>query len=192
MFTDVKYALRRLIREPRFAAFAVLLLATGVAACTVMCSVVQAVLMRPYNIESPARVVVMWPVQHDLPCEFAYNAARDLRRLQSLESVASVGSTNWFGTLTVGEDRVVGVPCAVVSGTFFDVLRARPLLGRTFRPADDQPSAPRVLVLSHALWTEHFGADPRVVGRTVLVQEEGPQQPFEIIGVMRPEFFYPR
>ena len=192
MFTDVKYALRRLIREPKFAAFAVLLLATGVAACTVMFSVVQAVLVRPYNIESPARVVVMWPVQHDLPGEFAYNAARDLRRLQSLESVASVGSTNWFGTLTLGDGRVVGVPCAVVSGTFFDVLHARPFLGRTFRPADDQPSAPRVLVLSHALWAEHFGADPGVVGRTVLVQEEGPQQPFEIIGVMRAEYFYPR
>ena len=109
-----------------------------------MFSVVQAVLVRPYNIESPARVVVMWPVQHDLPGEFAYNAARDLRRLQSLESVASVGSTNWFGTLTLGDGRVVGVPCAVVSGTFFDVLHARPFLGRTFRPADDQPSAPRV------------------------------------------------
>ena len=102
---------RREVRAPaldtgtKFAAFAVLLLATGVAACTVMFSVVQAVLLRPYNIESPARVVVTWPVQHDLPGEFAYNAARDLRRLQSLESVASVGSTNWFGTLTVGDGR---------------------------------------------------------------------------------------
>ncbi len=111
---------------------------------------------------------------------------------QSLESVASVGSTNWFGTLTLGDGRVVGVPCAVVSGTFFDVLHARPFLGRTFRPADDWPSAPRGPVLSHALWAEHFGADPGVVGRTVLVQEEGPQQPFEIIGVMRRNTLYPR
>ena len=107
---DLKYAFRRLVREPRFAVVTILILATGVAASTVMFSVVEAVLLRPYNIESPARVVVMWPVQHDLPGEFTYNAARDLRRLESLESAASVSSTNWWGTISVGDARTVGVP----------------------------------------------------------------------------------
>ena len=57
------------------------------------------------------------------------------------------------------------VPCSAVSASFFDVLGARPLHGRTFRPDDDERSAPRVLVLSHALWTQRFGGDPNAIGR---------------------------
>jgi putative ABC transport system permease protein len=189
---DLRYAVRRLLRERRFAAVAVLILAVGIAACTVMFSVVQAVLLRPYNIDDPGRVVVMWPVQQDVVGEFTYNAARDLHRLKSLEDVASISSTNWGGELTLPGDQAFNVPCAVVSATFFDVLRARPLHGRTFRSDDDQPSSPRVLILSHALWTQRFGADPRAIGRTVVVREEAAAMPFEIVGVMPAEFFYPR
>jgi putative ABC transport system permease protein len=189
---DTRYAIRRLTRERRFTATAVLILAVGVAACTVMFSVVDAVLLRPYNVDAPGRVVVMWPVQRNVVGEFTYNAARDLHRLQSLRDVASVSSTNWGGALTIPGREPLSVPCAVVSATFFDVLGARPLLGRTFRSEDDQRSASRVLILSHALWTQHFGADPNVIGSTVLVREESPAAPFEIIGVMPAEFFYPR
>jgi putative ABC transport system permease protein len=189
---DLRYAVRRLAHERRFAAVAVLILATGIAACTVMYSVVQAVLLRPYNIEAPGRVVVMWPVQQDVVGEFTYNAARDLDRLESLEDVASISSTNWGGELTITGNQPFSVACAVVSASFFDVLRARPLHGRTFRRDDDQPSSPRVLILSHALWTQRFGADPRAIGRTVVVREEAAAAPFEIVGVMPAEFFYPR
>lgn len=189
---DVRYALRRFGREPVFTAVAVLILAAGIAGCTVMFSIVQAVLLRPYNVEAPGRVVVLWPVQRDVVSEFTYNAARDLRRLRSLERVATVGSTNWAGTFLVGDTAPFGVPCAVVSAAFFDVLGARPFLGRTFRLDDDQPSAARVLILSHALWAQRFGADPQIVGRTVVVREEGAAASFEIVGVMPAEFFFPR
>lgn len=189
---DLRYAVRRLLNERRFAAVAVLILAAGIAACTVMFSVVQAVLLRPYNIDHPGRVVVLWPVQQDVAGEFAYNAARDLERLKSLEAVASISSTNWGGELTLPGEQPFNVPCAAVSATFFDVLRARPLHGRTFRRDDDQTSSPRVLILSHALWTQRFGADPRAIGRRVLVREEATATPFEIVGVMPAEFFYPR
>lgn len=189
---DVRYALRRFGREPVFTAVAVLILAAGIAGCTVMFSIVQAVRLRPYNVEAPGRVVVMWPVQRDVVSEFTYNAARDLRRLRSLERVATVGSTNWAGTFLVGDTAPFGVPCAVVSAAFFDVLGARPFLGRTFRLDDDQPFAARVLILSHALWAQRFGADPHIVGRTVVVREEGDAASFEIVGVMSAEFFFPR
>ena len=84
------------------------------------------------------------------------------------------------------------MPCSAVSGTFFDVLGARPLLGRTFRAEDDRRSAPPVLILSHAVWTQQFGSDPNVIGRRVMVREEAPAEPFEIVGVMPEEFFFPR
>jgi len=85
-----------------------------------------------------------------------------------------------------------GMPCSVVSAAFFDVLGARPLLGRTFRAEDDLRSASPVLILSHAVWTQQFGSDPNVIGRRVMVREEAPAEPFEIVGVMPEEFFFPR
>src|SRR3954462_3438841 len=71
---DLRQAFRRLVREPRFTVVAVLFLAAGIAGCTVMFSVVNAVLLRPFNIEAPGRVVVMWPVQHDVVGEFSSSA----------------------------------------------------------------------------------------------------------------------
>ena len=93
--------------------------------------------------------------------------------------------------MAIGGGEPVALSCAVVSGMYFDVLGARPLLGRTFRPEDDQPDAPPVVVLSHGLWTRLFASDPNVIGRTVRVREETPES-FEIIGVMPAEAFFPR
>lgn len=191
LFHDLRHALRRLRHEPGFAAAAILILTIGIGACTF--SVVQAVLLRPYDIDAPQRLVVMWPVLHNSVGEFAYNAKRDmLRPLHSLHDAALVGSVNWSGTLTIAGGEPVTLPCAMVSATFFDVLRARSLVGRTFRAEDDEPGSARVLVLSHAAWTQHFGADPRVIGRMLIVLEEAPAEPFEIVGVMPAEFMFPR
>jgi hypothetical protein len=155
-----------------------------------MFSIMQAVLLRPMGIEAPARVVVVWPTSHGNVGEFPFAAARTLSdRMPSLNDVALVGSVNWFTRLKATSD-VPGevISMAAVSASFFDVLRAPPLLGRTFRPADDQSTAPRVLILSHGLWVRRFGQDPNVVGRVAYLGDH----PFEIVGVMRPEFFYPR
>jgi predicted permease len=192
---DFWYATRRLAREPGFAATAILILAVGIGACTAMFSIVQAVLLRPFGVDAPKRVVMIWTGNtHDQTVgELTYKVYRDLRvRMRSFEDVAIVGSVNWWGTMSVAGGEPFGMPCSVVSATFFDVLGARPLLGRTFRAEDDEPSAARVLVLSHAAWTQHFGADPQVIGRKVIVREEAPAEPFEIVGVMREEFFFPR
>ena len=186
----IHYAFRRLAREPWSAVVAIATLAIAIGACTALFSIVQAVLLRPMGIDAPARVVVMWPTSHGNVSEFPFAAARTLSdRMSSLHDVALVGSVNWFTRFKATS----GVPGevmshAAVSASFFDVLRAPPLLGRTFRPADDLPTAPRVLILSHGLWVRRFGQDPNVIGRLAYLSDH----PFEIVGVMRPEFFYPR
>jgi putative ABC transport system permease protein len=192
---DAWYGMRRLAREPGFAATAILILAVGIGACTAMFSIVQAVLLRPFGVDAPKRVVMIWGgnTRHQAVGELTYAAERDLRaHIRSFEEVAVVGSVNWWGTMSIGGGEPFGMPCSAVSATFFDVLGARPLLGRTFRAEDDQRSSPPVLVLSHAIWTQHFGADPDVIGRRVMVREEAPAEPFEIVGVMPEEFFFPR
>ena len=103
-----------------------------------------------------------------------------------------MGSVNWGGSLLVPGREPVQLSAACVSGTFFQVLGSDPLLGRVFDAKDDDPQAERRLVLSHAAWTQFFGADPSVIGRKVMLREEATPQPFEVIGVMPPEFFFPR
>lgn len=192
---DVRYALRRLGRDPWFVGTTILILAVGIGACTAMFSIVQAVLLRPFGVDAPDRLVMVWTrsTQHSAVGELSYKTYRDLRaRTRSFDDVAILGSVNWSGTMSIGAGEPFRVPCSAVSATFFDVLGARPLHGRTFRPQDDERSAPRVLILSHALWTQHFGGDPKVIGRSVIVREEAPAEPFEIVGVMPAEFFFPR
>ena len=103
-----------------------------------------------------------------------------------------MGSVNWGGALMIAGREPVHLSAAAVSGTFFQVLGSSALLGRVFDAKDDDPQAERRLVLSHAAWTQFFGADPSVIGRKVMMREEAAPQPFEVIGVMPPEFFFPR
>ena len=192
---DVWYAMRRFAREPVFAATAIAILAVGIGACTAMFSIVQAVLLRPFGVNAPDRVVMIWGgnTRHQAVGELTYSADRELREsIRSFQEVAIVSSVNWSGTMSLAGGEPLGMPVSVVSATFFDVLGARPLLGRTFRAEDDQRSAPPVLILSHAVWTQQFGGDPNVIGRTVMVREEAPAEPFEIVGVMPEAFFFPR
>ncbi len=146
LLQDTRYALRRLVRDPGFAATAILILALGIGACTAMFSIIQAVLLRPFGVATPGRLVMIWVGNtHDSTVgELAYNHYRDLRaRMRSFEEIAILSSVNWGGTMTIAGGEPLGMPCSVVSATFFEVLGARPLLGRTFRPEDDEPSAQR-------------------------------------------------
>src|SRR5436189_3967870 len=100
---DTRYAIRRLVREPGFAATAILTLAVGIGACTAMFSIVQAVLLRPFGIAAPGRIVITWVGHtHDSTVgELSYDHYRDLRaRMRSFEDMAILSSVNWDGTMT--------------------------------------------------------------------------------------------
>ena len=192
---DLRYAARRLGRDRGFTIAATLILAVGIGACTAMFSIVHAVLLRPFAVRSPDRIVMLWSMdtRHQAVGELTYSARRELLGpMQSFEDIALVGAVNWSGTLRLPGTTPVAWSCSAVSGTFFDVLGAPPLLGRTFTPADDEPSAAPVMVLSHATWTQYFGADPGVIGRKVPMNGEGAPALVEIVGVMPPDFFFPR
>jgi putative ABC transport system permease protein len=191
-----KYAVRTLLKQRGLSVAAVVMFAIGIGASTAMFSIVQAVLLRPLGFDEPARVVMLWPrniTRNHAVGEMAFRDHLDIRqRTHSFERVALVGSVNWSGTLRIGSAEPIGVPMSAVSATFFDALGAQPLLGRTFRPDEDDPAAPRVLVLSHNLWRNAFHADPAAIGRTVQVTQGAGEETFEIVGVMPPDFFFPR
>ena len=185
---ELRYALRRLGREPGFTAVAVLMLAIGIGASTAMFSVVHAVLLQPFGVDEPGRVVVAWPEHRGIVGEFPFNSRLNLLgRVAAFDQVAVFGSVNWSDTVRLPNAEPFEMSGSTVSASFFDVLRARPLLGRTFRPEDDAPAATRAFVLSHAAWIRRFGGDPNIVGRRVNISGDA-----EIVGVMPPEFFFPR
>jgi putative ABC transport system permease protein len=192
---DLRYAARRLARERGFTTAATLILAVGIGACTAMFSIVHAVLLRPLAVAEPGRVAMLWYVdaRHQAVGELPYVARRALAEaMQAFDDIALVGSVNWSGTLRLAGARPVALSSSAVSGTFFDVLGVRALLGRTLTPRDDEPSAAPVIVLSHAAWTEYFGADPGAIGRKVPMGRQQSPVMVQIVGVMPPDFFLPR
>jgi ABC-type antimicrobial peptide transport system permease subunit len=117
MQQDVRHALRRLRREPAFAGTSILILAVGIGACTAMFSIVQAVLLRPFDVDAPDRLVMVWTrsTQHSAVGELSYRTYRDLRaRTRSFEDVAVLGSVNWPGTMSIGDGDVFLFLSAVV------------------------------------------------------------------------------
>ena len=180
-----------LARQPGATAGIVLILALGIGTSTAVFSVVHRVLLRPIPVPDTDRLVVAWetePSQVGELIEVYFPYFLDWRaQSHSFEDLAALGSVNWSFEFK-GPPRRETVSAAFVSASFFDTLRARPLLGRTFRPDEDEPTAGRSLVLSYALWQRRFAGDPGIVGRQV----EGGREPHTVIGVMPRGFDFPQ
>ena len=180
---DVRYALRALAQQRAFAIVAVVTLALGVGANAAIFSVVNAMLLRPLPYPAAERVVMVWTTTGNGQAAAAWPEYLDWRaQSRSFEEMAV--ARHQSVTLVGGAEpeRVTG---AFVSSTLFDVVGARPELGRTFRPEETDPTtAQPVAVISHGLWTRRFGADPAILGRTLIFNG----QPRAVIGVIGPEF----
>ena len=176
---DLSLAVRNVFRRPGFAAAAILLLALGAGANAAVFSVVRSVLLRPLPFPEPDRLVAFWPTNSVSNEEVAY--WRDHTR--SFAHIAAI-SPGWMMGLVAEAGEPIKVTGGRVSDNIFQVLGARPALGRTIEPGDSQKGAPGVAVLSDALWRSRFHADPTVIGRGV--QLDG--QSHTIVGVMPREF----
>ena len=189
---DVCVAARGLYRNAGLGVVAVLTLAIGLGMNLAVFSVVNTVLLRPFPFTAQDRLVIMW--EQDLARdehlhEVSFPNFRDWRaQSQSFEDMAAMGSTFWGHYRFVGDsDPFTGTVCAV-SFSFFDTLRAKPALGRTFLPEDDAPGAPPVIVVSHRFWQTQLGGDHDAVGRSLSVADG---EPITVVGVMPHEFNYP-
>jgi putative ABC transport system permease protein len=184
--TEVGSAVRALRRAPQFAAAAVLLLALGIGANVVLFSLADAVMLRPFPFVEQNRLVIGAEHLNATRAEVSYANFRDWRaRSRSFKGLAAIGSSNW--TLTLRDADPIAVPYRAVSSEFFDVLGVSAALGRTFQATDDTRAASRVVVISYGLWQRQFGADPHIVGRSIVLSERA----FTIVGVMPREFTYP-
>lgn len=175
---DVRYALRMLRRNPGLAAALVITLALGVGANSAIFSLVNAVLLRPLPFPAPERLVA---VDYLLAGEYLFlrDHAPAFQELAIYRSAVGVNLSDAAST-----DRLTGTR---VSANFFSVLGVPAALGRTFGAAGETPGHDDVMVLSHGLWRQRFGADPSIVGRRIMVDAEFRT----VVGVMPPTFVFP-
>ena len=182
IWRDLVFGIRMLYKNRGFTSVALLALALGIGANTAIFSVVNSVLLRPLPFRDPQRLIMIWENYQQRggperewasPADF-----RDFRdQAQSFEHVAAL--VGWGPTLT-GQGEPEDLQGAGVSHDTFAMLGVDPVLGRGFKPDEDQPGAERVAVLSHQLWQRRFGADPSIVGNSVTLSGES----FTVIGVM--------
>ncbi|MPY89994.1 MAG: FtsX-like permease family protein [Luteitalea sp.] len=178
---DFRYGLRMMRRRPGFAATVVLTLALGIGSSSTIFSLIDTVLIRPLAYPSPDSLVALHekkPSDDRARTPVAPGRLEDWQRLAtSFEALA--GSTTDTLTDTTGPvpERISG---AFVSPRFFTVLGVTPIAGRVFNAEEEQFGGPAVVVVSEGFWRRRFGADPRVLGRSLMLAEGS----FTIVGVM--------
>jgi macrolide transport system ATP-binding/permease protein len=189
MLGDVQYALRILRKTPGFTSVAVLSLALGIGVNSAMFSLADALLLRPLPVPSPSRVVTVCDSAPDQPIgtigNISYPDYIDLRdKNKSFEGMTA----SIYTQVGIAEQRDA-LPqlrlAMTVSGNFFRVLGLDAVRGRTFSDDEDRvPGRDAVAVLSYDTWEQHFSADPKIIGRTVRLNDVE----FTIIGVTPKKF----
>ena len=185
LLQDLKLALRALVRNPGFAALAVVTLAIGIGANATLYTWMNAVLLEPLpGTRAPLQLVeVLGTSRSEAHISMSYPDYRDLR--DEVRSFSGVVAANEQPASLAIDGEPERIWTQIVSGNFFEVLGVAPLLGRTLRPEDDQvPGRDAVIVLGHGLWRRRFGSDPGVVGRKVKLNGHV----FTVVGVAPPEF----
>ena len=169
-------------RTPSFAVAVVSVLALGIGANTTIFSIVNAVLLRPLPFEEPERLVRIFTQTPDgrlfelSPRKF-YDWQRDA---QSFEGMAMYQCCGFRELAFTGTGTARTVRATAVSAGFFEIVRARPELGRVFRQEEDTPGGKYVVVLSDRFWRSEFAGNPDMIGRTVKLNDEA----YTIVGVM--------
>jgi putative ABC transport system permease protein len=186
---DLRYGFRSLRKSPGFTAISILTLALGIGANAAVFSMVNALLLHPYNFDRLDSLVRVWEgrgidegydARHMAPAD-----AEDLRASdQDFEGLTTYSDQNFnLGT----EGDVQSVLGCRVSANFFDILGARPASGRLFSPAEQQPGLDEVAIVSHGMWQRRFGGDPHLLNKTIPLNG----RIYTIVGIMPKDFDYP-
>ena len=178
-FQDLRYSFRTLRKSPGYACVAILTLALGIGANTAIFSFVDRMLLKPLPYPDAGRIVRVL----EKPPGGQRNGISTLNYLdwQKENTVFDAMAAQSGGSVTLtGVAEPILLRGARVSSRFFDIFGIRAALGRTFLPGEDQTGKDHVVVLSNVLWTNRFGADPKIIGRNILLDN----QPHTVIGVL--------
>ncbi len=185
---DLRYGARTLRKNPTFTLAAVLTLALGIGANAAVFSLVDAVLLRPMPYREPKQLFLL---SETLPKqgndELGVSAAEyfDYRDQNHVFSQVAAYETDGFNL--TGEGTPLRVNAARLSASAFPLLGVNAMVGRTFSDDEDRAGAAAVVLLSNALWENHYGADKRIIGKVIKLDEKA----YQVIGVMPVSFKFP-
>jgi predicted permease len=185
---DTRYALRMMRKNLGYTAVALLTLALGVGVNTAIFSVIHSILLRPLPYAQSDQLVILrqQALKAGIP-DLTYSVAEvnDYRRQK--HTLSGVVEYHHMQFTLFGHDEAERVQTGVVSANFFGLLGVRPIIGRTLLPADEQPGAPPVLVLSYEYWRRSRHGDPDIVGKTFEMNDKV----HTVVGVLPPVPQYP-
>ncbi len=184
MWQDVRYGVRNMLRTPGFTVVTILTLALGIGANTAIFSVVNAVLFRALPYRDAGKIVwaTNFVTSQRQNLVFADEYAGWRTQNHVFENIGAYGTNAEFTLTGAGTpERLRG---AQVTATFLDVLGVLPQLGRNFLDEEDKPTGPKTVMLSDGVWRAKFGADPKVVGKVIALDNV----PYTVIGVLQHDF----
>lgn len=182
---DIKFAVRQLTKSRGFTSVAILVLALGIGTSVAIFAFVNAALLEPLPYANPDRIMSVNESDTELPgWPLSYPDFLDWQAQN--KSFSSLDIYTGSGYLLRTNSGIEAVKGERVSGSFFQTLGVRPILGRDFNPGEDQPGGPNVVLLSYEAWTHWFGARPEVIGETVDLDN----QVYTIIGVLPRSFSF--
>lgn len=185
---DFRYALRQLLRQPGFTILAVVALALGIGANTVLFSAINTLFLRPLSYPEPQQLVRAWGSFPERGLDRAnvswprFQAWRDQQ-----QSFTEFSAQSFTGFTLTGRGDPENLQGVRVTENFFRALGVQPLFGRVFNPEEDKPGGANVAVLTHTFWQKRFGGDQNILGQSVTLNGT----PFTIIGVMSPSLKFP-
>ncbi|PYR91497.1 MAG: ABC transporter permease [Acidobacteria bacterium] len=186
LLQDLRFGARMLVRNPGFAAVAVITLALGVGANAAIFSVVNAVLLRPLPWSDPDRAIMIWSRWTAFDKTWVSDGeVNDYRRRAS--TLAEVAAWDDTQVNLTGDADPERVPAGNVTANVFSTLGVAPQYGRTFTAAEDMPNGPRLVVLGHGLWQRRYAGDPGIIGRAIHINGYA----YQVVGIMPRDFVLP-
>ncbi len=186
IFLDLRFGLRALLKSPGFTITALVTLALGISVNTVMFSVFNTVIFHALPFPHAHRLVSVW---YGSPKENIGSSSLSFREVAAIEEhgdiFESLGYSFFGNSMILGTgDHSPPLNAAKVSSGFFETFGIAPMLGRWFFPEEHQPGKNRVVILSYSIWEKNFGCDHNLIGHSIQLDH----QPYQIVGVMPPEF----
>jgi len=189
LLSDVRYAVRNLLRRPGFTIIAVITLALGIGANTAIFSAINALLLKPLPFPELDRVVAVWdklPSRGVLHNEVTFANYLDLKaQNRSFEQLALY---RWWSPNLTGVEPPERIQGFLVTANFFDALGMKPTMGRTFAEEENQPGKDAVAIITHSLWQRRFGGDPEILNKTITINTVVRK----VVGVMPEHFNFPK
>jgi putative ABC transport system permease protein len=185
MVGELKVALRRLRKTPGFTAVAILTLALGITANTVVFALIQGVYLKPLPFPEPDRLVYLQESDGQMNLSTSHQAFEYFKR--QAVSFEELEAYSRFSAVLRESENPIRLTGARISAQLLPTLGAQPILGRGFLSPEDEPGAGAVVILSHAAWQNHFGGRPDIIGLSIRLGS----LPHTVVGVMPPDFRFP-